>query len=432
MLMLWWDGIWASVSVGFYADFLVIYMLALGASTHTIGIRSSINSAAALAAPLLGAWLVERTGKRKLWVLLGPGGLSRVILLVIAGLPFFLRGEAAVTAFVALAALQAFTGTIGVPAGNSLLGDIVPIALRGRYLGAQMTAANLTRLAVVPLAGFLIKWVGDPQGYQLAWLMAALTGFVSTHFYARIPEPVCVEACSADGAGESGLRHGLRVVARDRRFVLFCAINFVFNLGIQGIAPFFTVHMVEDLKFPVDTIAMTVTAATLATILVSRPVGALIDRKGAAVVTSVSMLLVPLMPFFWIFAHTPLQVGLVQVYGSLAWAGCRVAAMPLILLLTPPRYRSRYIAIYNTINGIAAIIGPIIAGWIYANMSFTANAIFSTIGRGIGAIGFLLLLKMGGLADTNYSEEENATAEGDLSVAAPEATPGRPATRTSR
>ncbi|MHB1294008.1 MAG: MFS transporter [Anaerolineae bacterium] len=428
MLMMWWDNIWASISVSLYADFVVIFMLELGASTRTIGVRSSINSAAALAAPLLGAWLVERTAKRKRWVLWGPGGLSRVLLVAMAAIPFFLKGEGAVTAFVALAAVQAFTGSVGVPAGNSLLGDVVPVAVRGRYLGAQMTAGNLIRLAVVPLAGMLISWVGGLNGYQLAWLLAAGTGFVATWYYARIPEPACAEGVSLDGTPQAGWRQGLQALLRDRRFMWFSAINFVFNVGIQGIAPFFTVHQVEDLHFTVGTIALLTTVSTMANIVISRPMGVLVDRKGAAWVTSLSMLLVPLLPFLWIFARTPLEVGLVQAYGNLAWAGCRVAAVPILLILTPPQYRSRYIAIYNTINGVAAIVGPLIAGWIYANMSFTANAIFSTLGRGLGGLGFWLMLKTGGMAGPDYSRDEQAATADDTSRAAAAAS-GKPSTR---
>ena len=67
MKLLWWDGVFTSASMGFYLDFEVLYLLALGAGSAVIGARASINSAVSLLAPLLAAWLVERTGKRKLW-----------------------------------------------------------------------------------------------------------------------------------------------------------------------------------------------------------------------------------------------------------------------------------------------------------------------------------------------------------------------------
>jgi len=400
MLMLWWDGVTSAISGSFYTDFLVIYMLALGASAASIGVRTSINSAAALAAPLLGAWLVERTGRRKRWVLLGGGGVGRAALLGMAAIPFVLQGNAAVSTFVALAAVQAFAGTVSIPAANSLLADVVPVSIRGRYLGAQMVVINLARMACVPLAGWLIRQVGGVPGYQVAWLVAALTGFVATGFYAAIPEPESLEGRSVPGTTPAGFAEGWRLFLADRRFVLFCAINFVWNFGVQISGPFFTVHMVENLGFEVDTIAVLATVATVVNVVAYRGMGGLVDRKGPALMTAISMLLVPLMPLLWTLARTPLHVAMVQSYGNLAWAGFRVAATPLILALTPAEQRSRYVAISNTINGLATVLAPLPASWIYAHWGFTANLFISAGGRALGGVLFLWLLKRGGLEES--------------------------------
>jgi MFS family permease len=398
MLMLWWDSIVSALSGAFYTDFLVMYMLALGASAASIGVRTSINSAASLAAPLIGAWLVERSGRRKRWVLLGGGGLSRVMLLAMAAVPFLLSGNAAVGTFVALAAIQAFGNTVSVPAANSLLADVVPVAIRGRYLGAQMMVTNVVRMACVPLAGWLVKQVGGVEGYQVAWFVAALTGFVATGFYAAIPEPASVEGREAE-AGAGGLRESWRVFIADRRFVLFCATNFVWNFGVQLAGPFITVRMASDLGFGVDTIALLATVATVVNVVAYRAVGGLVDRKGAAEMTAISMLLVPLMPVLWILVRTPLHAGLVQSYGNLAWSGFRVAATPLLLMLTPAEQRSRYVAIFNTINGLATVLGPLPASWIYAQWGFDAVAAASGAGRMLGGVLFFWLLKSGGLEE---------------------------------
>jgi len=397
MLMMWWDAIVSAISGSFYTDFVVMYMLALGASAASIGVRTSINSAAALAAPLLGAWLVERTGRRKRWVLLGGGGVGRIALLAMAAVPFLLEGNAAIRTFVALTAIQAFASNVSIPAANSLLADIVPVPIRGRYLGSQMMVTNLARMACVPLAGWLMKQVGGVPGYQVAWFVAALTGFVATGFYAAIPEPESAEGPQASGTTPAGFVEGWRAFVADRRFLLFCAINFVWNVGVQISGPFFTVHMVEDLGFEVDTVALLATVATVVNVVAYRAMGSQVDRRGPAVMTAMSMLLVPLMPLLWILARTPLHVALVQSYGNLAWAGFRVAATPLILMLTPPEQRSRYVAIYNTINGLATVLGPLPGSWIYAHWGFTANLVISAAGRGLGGVLFFWLLKRGGL-----------------------------------
>ena len=116
--------------------------------------------------------------------------------------------------------------------------------------------------------------------------------------------------------------------------------------------------MVQDLNFGVGTISLLATTTTIVNVVAVRLAGNLIDRHGPARITALGMLLVPLMPLGWSLANTPLSVGIVRAYGVIAWAGVQVAATPLMLRITPPEYRAQFIAIFNTINGLAAIIGP--------------------------------------------------------------------------
>ncbi len=395
--MLWWDGILSSISVAFFTEFETLYLLALGASSTIIGARASLTSGFALLAPLVGAWLVARTGQRKRWVLISAGGIGRITLFLSALAPLIVvRSGPVVAMVVALAAIRAFAGAVSVPPFNSLLGDLTPMPIRGRITGARMMAANAATVVTLPVAGYLIQGIGGIGGYQVTLLLAALFGFAATAFFARVPEVQGEESRAAAGAS---FAEGLRAFWHDRPFVLFCAINFVWTLGLQLSSPFFSVHMVETLGFGVDTISLLATIVTLCNVFVMRLAGTLVDKHGADRITALGMLLVPLMPIGWIFARTPFTVGLVRVYGAIAWAGVHVAAMPLMLRLAPARYRSQFIAIYNTINGVAAIIGPLPAAWFYSTYGFTVNLILSAAVRFLGAVLFLIALLRGSFGE---------------------------------
>lgn len=394
--MLWWDGLLSSMSVAFFTDFETLYLLALGATSAVIGLRSSVTSGVALLAPLLGAWLVARTGKRKLWVLLSAGGIGRIALLLSALAPLlFIQNNTTIAVILVLAAIRAFMGSVSVPPFNSLFGDLVPPAIRGRYVGLRMMGASAVTVLVLPLAGLLIESIGGVGGFQVTLVLAAAFGLGATWFFARIPE---IESEETRPDAGMGFQEGLAVFSHDRTFVLFCIINFVWTLGIQLSGPFFGVHMVENLGFGIDTISLLATIVTLCNVFVVHFAGSLVDRQGAGRITAVGMLLVPLMPVGWIFARNPFTVGLVRVYGIIAWAGVHVAAMPLMLRITPARFRTQFIAIFNTLNGVAAIIGPIPAAWMYENYGFTYNLIVSAIVRGIGGVLFLILYLQGRFA----------------------------------
>jgi MFS family permease len=386
--MLWWDTLLASMSIAFVTDFETLYLLKLGASSQTIGARASIVAGAALLAPLVGAWLVSRSGKRKIWVLLSGGGVARVALLLSALAPvLFMRAESAIAYIMVLTAIRSFMGSVTLPPFNSLFGDLVPASIRGRVMGVRMMAASVVTVLVLPIAGWLIKSIGGVRGYQTTLLIAGLVGFAATAFYARIPE---IHGPESTRLPAGGFAQGLKVFARDRGFILFCAINVVWTLGIQISAPFFSVHMVENLGFGVDTIALLATIVTVFNVFAVRFAGTLVDRKGAERMTAIGMLLVPLMPVAWMLARTPLEVGVARIYGVFAWAGVQVAATPLILHISPPRYRSQYIAIFNTLNGVAAVLGPLPAAWLYSTYGFGANLALSAAGRGVGAVLFLV------------------------------------------
>jgi len=395
MRWLWWDSLFACISVAFYGDFVNLFLLQLGAKDFQIGLISSATSAAMLLGPLVGTWLVERTRKRKLWVMLGSAWGFRIIFFILAGLPFILNGAPMVTIFIVLYSLQSFATSLGMPAWNSLLGDIVPLSLRGRFLGATLTLSFIARLGVVPLAGIIVQSLGSVGGYQMVWLLAGLTGMVATYFYGRIKEPTSLEVES------HGIRDALlgsfTVLGRDRRFFYFCLVSFVWNFGIMLAGPYFNVHQVQTLGFSVTTITYILTIAAVVAAILVRFAGGLVDRYGPVKLMLVSMAMIPIIPLMWLAGRTPVHIGIIQCLAEFAWSGSRVAATPLLLLLSPVEQRSRYFAAYNTMVSLALVLGPLPAGWIYSNYGFSINLVVSAAGRGLAAILFGVLVWRGGL-----------------------------------
>jgi MFS family permease len=391
---LWYDLLFANMSVAFYAEFVTLFILELGGTSAMVGTMSSVNNAMAFVGPLLGAMLVARSGKRKIWVLAGAGGLGRATLLLSAVTPLLFDGMTAVIIVIALMCARSLAGAWSGPPHNSLQGDILPPGIRGRWNSLGMVTGSVIAMGVVPLAGWIIRIVSGAAGYQVTMLLAAVLGFVATAFYARIPEPAGGESGQrARGAGLGG--SGWAAFMQDRRFLLFCVVQFVWSFGIQISGPFFTVYMREDLGFSVDTIALLATGTAVANIVAVTVIGRLVDDKNIAKVTAIGMLLVPLMPLTWYFVTTPVSVLGAKVYGVWAWGCVHVASLPLILAITPREHRAQFIALTNAITAIAAIIVPIPAGWIYQAYGFKVNLLLSAGGRGVAGLMFLAMYLRG-------------------------------------
>jgi len=86
----WGDGLLAAASDNIVVTYLVLYVLAMGASRAQIGLLSSLSSLSAALFLLPGALLVERLGRRKEITLMAGGGAARLILLVLALVPLVL------------------------------------------------------------------------------------------------------------------------------------------------------------------------------------------------------------------------------------------------------------------------------------------------------------------------------------------------------
>ena len=242
--LLWWDGLVSNFSESFVLNFTGPFALALGATTGQIGWLSALVNLASALALFPGARLVERTGQRKRIVVWTGGGVARLLLLVIALVPVFIQGTAAIYAFIALVALRAFFSQLGFPAWSAMLADLVPAGIRGRYFASRNIGLAVAALIAAPLAGWLADQLGLPRGYQVSFFLAGLIGFGATAIFARIPDHPLPPVSQATTEKPEGIRSILRT---HPRFAGFTAVAFLWNLSLMVAGPFFSVYLVRDL-----------------------------------------------------------------------------------------------------------------------------------------------------------------------------------------
>ena len=159
-----------------------LFALAYGATNAQVGQLAAIASLLAMAALFPGARTIPFFGGRKRVVLLFAGGLARIALVALACLPWLAHDPArAILAIILLNGLISFPNSFSGPAWTSLIVDIVPAHMRGRFFAHRGQAINLVTLSVVPFAGWLIKAgngvTGQPfAGYQLVFVLAFVDG----------------------------------------------------------------------------------------------------------------------------------------------------------------------------------------------------------------------------------------------------------------
>jgi MFS family permease len=242
----------------------------------------------------------------------------------------------------------------------------------------------------VPFSGWLIKTTnsltGQPfPGYQLVFVLALLTGAAATWCYARIDEP----APAAQTVTAPPLATILAALRRSPIFLGFLAATFIWNFGFQISLPFFNVYLAGPLAASTTTVGLVNAAMPLAALVSQRWLGRLIDRRGNVWVQALCVLPIPLFPLMWIFVTEPWQVILINLPAGIFWTGFNLTTFNLLLELAPAEARADATAFYQFMVIGAAVLGPLIGGYLADLYGFKAAFGVSAAGRLLGALAFL-------------------------------------------
>lgn len=392
----WLDGLFAAISENFYLGFVTLFALAYGASKGQVGLVTAAGNLFGAISLFPGARLVERWGQRKSVVVWSAGGVSRIVLLVMALFPFLIDHPAlGVGLIVLLNGVRAFTANLSNPAWTSMVADLVPTPMRGRYFSSRNVAMGVAALLVAPLAGRLISagnhWAQSAMfanthvlGYQLVFFLAFAFGMISTFAFQRIAEPAMTEE-EARPHRRGDLRRALR---QHPEFIWLVIGAFVWNTSLQIAAPFFNVYMVQVLGATTTMVGLVASVSSLSSLIGQRFWGHWMDKKDAFWVQMVTGFLIPFLPFSWIFITQPWHVSIINTFGGFWWAGYNLANFNLLLVMTPDDQRSRAVALFQTVVFTSAVVGPVLGGYLADAVSFKLIFFISFAGRMVGAVIF--------------------------------------------
>ncbi|MDZ8184478.1 MAG: MFS transporter [Nostoc sp. ChiSLP02] len=178
------DSVLAAVySIGTSGILLANLLVELDASPVVFGMLSSIPMLVNLIQPL-GAYLSERSTSRFQYAL-RTHGIARLLWLIlviaIAATSWgLLNNNQLVILTLLILLLTNLLAGLGAASWLSWLATIVPRQLRGRYFGIRNSAASLTNLICLPIAGFVVShWYGGViQGYGVILLLSMIFGIV--------------------------------------------------------------------------------------------------------------------------------------------------------------------------------------------------------------------------------------------------------------
>ncbi len=374
----WLDGFFSAACDNIVTTYLVLYILAMGASSAQIGLMSSLSSLTAALLLLPGAILVERSGHHKQFCLVG-GGLSRVVLVLLAALPVLLGGQTLIYIAIGVAVSRdAFTYLV-YPAWMSITGDIVPIAGRGRFFASRNFVMGVAGMATTFLIGQVITHSGQPAGYQIGLLIAFGLGIISTISFAQLRDPV--KAVGTPKLAPLVIRTLIQDLKIQPGFIALLGTAALWNFSVNVPGPFFSVYQVRVLHASASMVGITSIAGSLAALLVQPRLGALADRWGARRLQLMSGLLIPVVPIAWAFARTAWNIIPINFLSGGLWAAYNLAAFNYLLALIPDNMRARFSAVYQVVVMFSLSVGAAVGSLLLNQFGYAVIFWGSGIGR---------------------------------------------------
>ena len=382
----WGNSAFATtVMAGFFPVFFKEYWSAGAVATEStlrLGIANSLASlAVVILAPLLGA-LADRGGiKKRLLALFAFLGIAMT-------LGLFMVEQGAWQ----LALLLYGLGVIGFSGGNVFYDALLlAVASRDRYDRVSAFGYSLGYLGGAVLVAINVAMVLRPAWFGLAdGTQAVRYAFLTVGiWWALFSLPVMLfvpETRRRDpiplGAAVVGafveLKNTLRHLRRYRQVLLFLAAYWLYIDGVDTI-----VRMAVDYGLAIGFTSKDLLSALLLTQVVGFPAALAFGRVGEAwgpkrgIWIAIAVYIGVVfwawrLSEIWEFYGLAVAIGLVQ-------GGIQALSRSLYARLVPPQHAGEFFGFYNMLGKFAAVLGPLMVGWVAASGADSRAGILSVV-----------------------------------------------------
>ncbi len=339
----------------------------LGANDFQLGLISAIPFAASVIQIFVSYWMEKWRNRRFLFLFFGFLGRSFWILIGLVPYLFPGFGVDLRIWLVIVFVVMVYGGNSFVSVGfGSLMGDLVPMRIRGSYFGARQMFSLITGV----LAGLLISAMIDKigiAGYSIALVIAGISMLLDISCFIFIKWPPMPEKTET----HTSLFAMIREVFQNKSFVKLIVSYSIWMFAANIAGPFWNVYMLEDLQMTFTQMSLyTQVASNIATVLVISRWGRLIDRYGNKPILQLAALIMVISPLPWFFA-TPASIGFVllsNMMGGASWPVSDMCQQNLYLSHSPQVHRSMYIAVFLAcINLFGVALANTVGGWLMQN-----------------------------------------------------------------
>lgn len=386
------SGIFHSVMVGFGESFISPFAIFLKATASQLALLSSLPQLSGSLSQLLTPKFLEFFKSRK-WIV-AIATLLQALVWVPIVYAFYLSGFA-VPYLILFVCVYWVLGMFVNPVWNSWMGDLVDPELSSRFFGSRNKAVGIASLIAILVAGFVLNIFKSANitfvGFVFIFVVALVARLISFFYITRKYEPEYIVYDSAKFSFFEFVKQ-----MRFRNYGLFVIYLSLMNFAVYIAAPFFSLYMLQDLKFSYLTFTLVTASSMFAKVMFMPFWGKLIEKYGSKKVLAFTGYVMPFTPVLWLFSSSVSYLLLVQVYSGIVWSGFEFASSYFIFDSTSSSKRARCIAYYNVINGVMILFGTLFGALLVKYPVYFSSFFFVFLVSGIlrYAVSFVMIPKI--------------------------------------
>lgn len=336
--------------------FLTAFALSLGASPWQVGLMASLGPAMQVG-QVFAAYFVERGASRRSfahWLL----GIHRILWSTAGLVALLLPRGWNLPVFMLMYAAAWLLAAPGINAWQSLMSEVVPRQVRGRYFGTRWMMNTVLGMGALMAAGWVVDNYPGKTGFAALYGVAMLISLLNWYLLTELSD-----VPNRARPGISYWEHLLGPLRNTgfRRVTLWLAGWTLVQLALP---PFYTVLMAEEMSLSYSLISV-LSAVTAVCSAASFPLwGRFIDRRGPFALAAPGVVGAAAVPMLWLMARSLGSWYLFPVHAlfGLAAAGLQTITLQMGMRLAPPSERAIHLAMMNGANGLAGFVGPLVAG----------------------------------------------------------------------
>ncbi len=384
------DGSAYAAMLGLTQNYVTPFALVLQATTMQIGLLSSVPGFVTAFSQLAAPGLAERAGSRKRMIL--PAIFIHALMWLPVFLVPYLFRSAGVWWLIGLVTICYVTDSLSFPAWGSMMADLVPEELRGRYFSFRGRIAVFITLVFSLLAGGVLQiYSGNVFiGFAIIFGGAMVFRFLSFFFVSRMYEPpVARERDNAPSVIQIVKTLGASNLGK---YMVYIALIY-FGMMISG--PFFSVFMLRELHFNYLTYTIVTSATVVANIFFLPFWGRRADRAGNMKIVQITSWLMPVVPLLWLVSSNPVYLVFANIVSGFTWSGFNLSTINFVYDASEPGNRTKHLAVFNSIAWLAICIGALVGGYLIPHLphmlGYQIRTLFTISGVLRGLIVVLLL-----------------------------------------